>query len=229
MDKRTFTLQLLAEVSGNPSRVKGSAPQPSPAKHRGKTMRICPKLLVLSDAGNAAALQEAETLRKCGYAVQTCTDPMAPMPESPDLVVVIPSPSLTAEIALGLQTRPMAAAVLQALWKGTPVWADFSALAGSASPALQALYAGYADRLREFGVKEIFPGHYDGAAAQTFPEAAASPAAPAGQRTVITAGDILSFAGKHLEVPENAVITPLARETANKRGVVIEKVHSRRD
>ena len=224
MDKRTFTLQMLAEVSGNPSRVKGSAPQKPPAQ-RGKQLRICPKLLVLSDAENAAALQEAESLRKLGYAVQVLTDPMAAAPESPDLVVVIPSPSLTAEIALGLQTRPMAAAVLQALWKGTPVWADFSALAGCASPALQALYAGYADRLREFGAKEIFPGHYDGTAAQTNP----SPKQPSGQRTVVTERDVLSFAGTRLEVPEDAIITPLARDCAKRRGVVIEKVHSRRD
>ena len=226
-----FTLQVLAEVSGKPSAGKGSLPQNPAAPARGKVMRICPKLLVLSDTGNDAALQEAQALRRCGFTMCTLTDPAASAPDAPDLVAAIPSAGLVSELALGLEVRPMAAAILAALRSGKPVYMDFSALKDCASPALAALYAGYADRLREFGVTEIFPGHYEAVVAKKSdaPEETVSRPAAGGGRTVITAQDVLSFTGSSWQVPEDAIITPLARDTARKRGVVIEKVHSRRD
>lgn len=226
-----FTLQVLAEVSRNPSGGKRSISYTPIAKPRGRVMRICPKLLVLSDLEEETALQEAEALRRGGYTLSSITDPMAVMPDSPDLIVAIPSPGLVAEMAMGLQSRPMAAAILGALWNGIPVYMDFSVLEGCASPALQTLYAGYADRMREFGVKEIFPGHYEAGLVQerTAPKQSAVAAVAGVRRMVITEQDVLAYSGTCWQVPENTIITPLAWDSARKRGLVIEKVHSRRD
>ena len=240
-----------------PSAQVPPAPPASPAERR---------VLVVSDLPGREAisvLQEAYALRRFGFRVEamipadamsalaryaqpgTLLDAGAPPAGEIwgglDTVLAVPSQDLLSRLALGLQDRPSAWLVLQALWRGIPVWMDFSCTvqsggAACANPALAAFYEGYAAQLRALGVRPVAPGEYlitlrghgdmpevlasgEAGSKPSNPEGALPPAV--GHRAVITQQDLLRQmpSGGVWAVPPGALVTPLARDTAKKLGV----------
>lgn len=245
--------------SVSPSVLVSTAPPPSPGR----------RVLVVTDLPEGEAigvLQEAYALRRFGLRVEAMipadamtrlaryaqpgtlldlqTPPAPQVWEGLETVLAVPSQDLLARMALGLQDRPAAGLILQALWRGTPVWMDFSCTSYSggmecANPAMAAFYQGYAAQLRTLGARPVAPGEYlialrgQGSAPQMQAPPAAAPVPPAeappaaapapvsGPRVVITRQDLLSRTpddGVWL-VPAGALVTPLARDTAKKLGL----------
>lgn len=213
-----------------------------------------PRILAATDLAAAEAIpiwQEAAALRRFGFMVPVMASrevgrqlsgfapPERIYPTEEPLpggiwtgltaILVVPSQDLLARIALGLQDHTAAALVLQGLWRGLPVYADFSCTACGgvlcANPALKALYCGYRDALTSLGVRRVEPGEYLTAlrgAALSGHVPDREPPPSAGRRTV-TQADILAYNPQAAEwvLPHGTIITHLARDAARRRGLAL--------
>jgi hypothetical protein len=168
------------------------------------------------------------------------------------VLVVALSQDLLARLALGLQDTPAANAVLRGMWRGADTYVDLSRDAGPCeNAALGAMYASYADRLRDMGAKPLVPGQYLAAILGSrgdllkLKPSGPEPKPPSPEdsegrtkKIVITEKDVLAFWGsKNLEredqkegererewvLPRNALVTALAKEAAEKRKIVLRK------
>jgi hypothetical protein len=148
-------------------------------------------------------------------------------------VIVAPSRDLLARLALGLQDKPAAKAVLQALWRGLDVYMLEGAAAVDSplckNAALRVLYASYRDILLGMGVKPVFPP-YLAAMLDRRQELFQSPqretekSGEKKKRLVVTEKDVLVFdKGSQWVLPGDAVVTSLAKEAAEKRGLLLKK------
>lgn len=253
MDERAFTGALLSQLAGSArSGQEGAAPPPAP--DRGGEG---PRILVAADGPEREAvgvLQEACALRRFGFEIEvlarretaqrlrrcaptgTVADAAAPLREDVwtglHAVLAVPTQDLLARMALGLQDAPLSQLVLGALWRGIPVCMDFSCAQACggvpcASPALAALYDGYARQLTLWGARAVVPGEYLAALRPGAPAPAAGspPARSDGRRRVVTRGDVLSHAPREgvWTLPGDAMITALARDTARKQGLILQK------
>ena len=227
MDNRAFAEHLLAQLSGGRDGTPAGA-----------------RILIAAALPPAQAipvLQEAAGLLRFGRRLQMLvTADTAARLQSPllttsapacwegiEAVLAAPDQNQLAHMALGLQDCAAAQAVLQALWRGVPVYLDLSCAAQCggltcASPALQALYDGYAARVLQMGARRVLPGAYL-AALQPQPDAAPEP--PAKGRMVVTGSDVRArdAQGGVWELPADAIITPAARDLAKKRGLRLER------
>jgi hypothetical protein len=149
-------------------------------------------------------------------------------------VIVVSSQDLLARLALGLQDKPAATVVLQGLWRGVDVYMD---LEGAASvrgvpcrnAALGKLYASYGDALRGMGVKPVSPPYLTAMLdrRQELLRDAQRGAQEAGfsKRIVVTEKDVLAFdaGSRQWILPGDAVVTSLAKDAAEKRGLLLKK------
>jgi hypothetical protein len=150
-------------------------------------------------------------------------------------LVVLPSlgDDDAAKMALGIFDEPTARVALSALALGKPLLASphspYDDALKARSPVLFNLWQGYRKTLENFGFQIVEAEALAGAAqAHLTPKveskmASATLGKPAGKRRVITAQEIEAAAqnGKRLDVPSNAVVTPLARDRARELGVKI--------
>lgn len=268
----TLLSQLADQIAGSPGLSAAPPPSVSPSAPA-STAPLPPspgrRVLVVTDLPEGEAigvLQEAYALRRFGLHVEAMipadaiarlaryaqpgtlldlqTPPAPQVWEGLEAVLAVPSQDLLARMALGLQDRPAAGLILQAIWRGTPVWMDFSCTSYSggmecANPAMAAFYESYAAQLRTLGVRPVAPGEYlialrgQSTAPQIQAPPAAAPIPPAevppaaasapvsGPRVVITRQDLLSRTPTDgiWPVPAGALVTPLARDTAKKLGL----------
>jgi len=118
--------------------------------------------------------------------------------------------------------RPFARAVIRSLCMGKPVAALRSGVAGGEawdrrgwrpSPEMRRQIAEMTGAIRSFGVKLLDAS-----------EAAAWALGERGRRQVVTEADVLAAAAAGrtaLRVEPGAIVTPLARDTARERGIVL--------
>ena len=143
-------------------------------------------------------------------------------------ILAVPSRDLLIRLALGLGDRPAADLILRGIWRGLPVYMDFSRAAHSgwtpcASPALEALYRRYADQLIALGVRPAAPGTCRNELrgdVRSGPDVPLS--APVGRR-VVTQSDVLKrepAAGEWV-LPWGTIVTHLARDAAKQRGLLL--------
>ena len=160
-------------------------------------------------------------------------------------LIVAPSQDLLARLALGLQDRPAAKAVLQGLWRGMDVYMLEDAATDGVpcrNAALGALYASYRNALRGIGVKPVFPpylaamldrrGEFVNVKAQGDSRVGETRDGKSGEksdeekkRVVVTEKDVLAFDKGSPEwiLPWDAVVTSLAKDAAKKRGLLLKK------
>jgi len=136
-----------------------------------------------------------------------------------------------AKMALGIFDEPVARVALSALALGKPLVVAMHSPYDDAlkrnSPTLRRVFEGYRRALTGYGFEIV---EYAGLAAAVRAHAPAqngeapAVAAPSGGRKqLVTAGDIeaAAKAGKSLQLPAGAIVTPLARDRARELGLEI--------
>lgn len=242
MEPREFTRQLLARLA---------SPCPAAPAAGRKEPPEGPWILMVTDRAAEDALpawREAAALRSLKISLallaerdtaQILTQAAPPdhilPPEEPlpggiqtglKAVLAAPSRELLVRTALGLGDRPASEAVLQGLWRGLPVYMDFSCVTHSggtpcASPALGSLYRRYMEQLIALGVRPARPG--TAALAEDIRRRIdAHPPAPAGRR-VVTQRDVMDVDPVAAEwvLPRGTIVTHLARDAAKRRGLLL--------
>jgi hypothetical protein len=159
------------------------------------------------------------------------------------------SQDLLAHLALGLQNTVCAKLILQAVWHGANIYMNLDRAEvvngiTSKNNALKELYAVYAEKLSNMGIKPVQSGKYLAALLDELAKMEDRPskkdlgneAKPEDLRVsetpqkkmVVTQKDILSFKGKNTiwDLPRDAIITSLAADAAKGAGIVLRKMVS---
>ena len=241
MDCRGFTQQVLGQLSS-----AGASPDPVqlptneenvilviawiPAQQAAPALMECAALLRFG-LRIKILTQEASKLQPYLLPGMTASD--APVEDWSGIhrILLLPDRSQTANLALGLPGGSAENTALHALWDSRPVYADYSAMLlwdekPCANAALCALYQSYRKTLASFGVQEVCPGAYLHTLLDAQPpelSQSPEPRPEPQQRMVLTGSDILQTAAETvLQLPHGAIITPLARDLAAKRGIQLE-------
>ena len=252
MDNRDFTMRLLGQLARGPAGGQPQGPGPDPGGESRSAVLIAADLPaeeavpVVLVAGALRRFGFRLTVRAGAVAAERIggllppgglLDAAVPLPrgiwERTSAVLAVPSRDLLVRMSLGLQDKPAAEAVLESLWRGLPVYMDFScacpARPSGASAALAELYDGCARRLRDMGARQVLPGEYI-AALRREPGAGRTAGAEAGgerslRRMVVTRSDVLArdAGGGVWHLPADAIITSLARDAAKKAGLVLAR------
>jgi hypothetical protein len=270
MDKKELTRRLLFEA-GLEEEIPGP-PQISDfgiKRPDGTLEGTSPRILLVIDLPEKYALpvlRELRSLHRFGFQVDVLTDVSlslhlkgfanvystdhlfrAEILASVRALMVVSSQDLLARVALGLQDKPAANAVLQALWYGMDVYMDLECVttAGGVrcrNTALGTLYASYRDVLCGMGVKAVSPPYLAAMLDRrrelsqsvalgeigTYEEdvgCGRSNAKGKKERVVVTEKDVLAFhrGSREWILPGDAVVTSLAKDAAEKRGLLLKK------
>ncbi|MFZ5826552.1 MAG: hypothetical protein ACOY94_19845 [Bacillota bacterium] len=130
-------------------------------------------------------------------------------------------PASAARIALGLDSGTVPRLTAAALFAGKRVTVVPGWSGTGGSPAYRALYDGYLERLRSFGV-EVLAG---GAGPAPAPESPQAPGETYGGR-LLTEADVLALAGRgvtRLALAPRTLVTALALDAARTRGLQLER------
>lgn len=215
MERRESTRRLLAGLA--PGGSPGTAATAAPSAPR--------LLLAAGPPGPLAALG------RFGFAVDSL--PPEGTPPHPwavyKAVVCGDAFPFAAELALGLQVTPQARAMVGGLWHGVPLYLAAWQEPGAGCPQpLAAQYRQYAKALAGMGAHIVPAGQLAARLMDDLlPKQQKAPpqtdeARPAGGR-VVTQRAVAAHTGGEFPLPPGAVVTPLARDEAAKRGIVFIK------